>query len=301
MEHEEQISKSVFDSQTLDTMKTFILEDNNPSRNLFKQYIREDNPELEVIGEAENLRTARAMLKELTPDLVLFDIDLPDGTSFDLLQELQEQNRLDFDIIFITAFGTQEYLVRALEFSALKYLRKPLNKQELREAVLKALERHQNRDIFMRQINMLLENTRNNHTSSGVIALPLLKGIIEMVDLSDILYVCTAKTGNITNIYLSSSSTPLACNRTIGQFKNLLSSQQSFIQVHESTIINLKSLKRFDPVERIVTLRDGSKIYSSRRYAKTLKDYLMKEENQLEAPAPTNLRSWFQRFMGKRI
>jgi two-component system LytT family response regulator len=281
-------------------MKTFIVEDNKPSLEMSRKFIEEDNPELEIIGEASSLRESRAFLMNHEPELVLLDIEIIGGTSFDLLDEMNAIGKLHFDIIFITAFDTQEYLVKAIEFSALKYLKKPLNRHEFREAVLKALERHQNRETFLRQINLLIENTRNNSFVSSVIALPLTKGIIEMVDMDDILYVTSAKAVGHSAVFLSTSAAPLLCNRSIGHFKNLLNTQQTFFQVHESSIINVKAMRRFDPVERVVTMRDGTKIIASRRYARLLKDYLMKEEAISIPGELDNLKNWLHRLIGRR-
>jgi two-component system, LytTR family, response regulator len=287
-------------NQTRKKMKTFIVEDNEPSRLLLRQFIKEDNPELEIVGEATTLREARAFLLNDTPQLVLLDIELPDGTSFDLLEELNAVGKIHFDIIFITAFGTQEYLVRALEFSALKYLNKPLNRHEFRASVLKALEQQESREIFLRQINMLIENTRKNSLSSDVIALLLIRGVIEMVGLDEILYISSNKSGGNSTVYLSTSATPLQCIKSIGQFSNLLKNHPSFFQVHESTIINIKALKRFDSVEKIITMRNGAKIIASRRYAKLLKDYLINGEQESNKLDMSNIRQWFHRIIGRR-
>jgi len=266
-------------------MKTFILEDNQSSRDLFRKYLREDSPEIIVTGEAANLREARAFLARETPDLVLFDIDLPDGTSFDLLQELSEADRIDFDIIFITAFGTQEYLVQALEFSALKYLSKPLDRKELRKAVQKALERHQDKQLFVQQISTLLQNSKHFQPLTDNIAIPLSGGLIEMVKAREILYITSYAKGTMSQVFLRDKEKPLTSNRALGQFIRLLTNGFPFIQIHESCLLNVNALRRYDPAEKTVLLHNGTVLHASRRYGKLLKEQLLGEQHEDDLPS----------------
>jgi len=268
-------------------MKTFILEDNQSSRDLFRKYLREDSPEIIVTGEAANLREARAFLARETPDLVLFDIDLPDGTSFDLLQELSEADQIDFDIIFITAFGTQEFLVQALEFSALKYLSKPLDRKELRKAVQKALDRHYDKQSFVQQISMLLQNSKQPQPVSDNIAIPLSGGLIEMVRAREILYIASYAKGTMSQVFLRDKEKPLTSNRALGQFIRLLTNGFPFIQIHESYLINTNALRRYDPAEKTVLLQNGTVLHASRRYGKLLKEQLLGENSEGLPPLST--------------
>lgn len=280
-------------------MKTFILEDNQSSRDLFRKYLGEDSPELKIVGEAASLKEARAFLARETPDLVLFDIDLPDGTSFDLLQELSDGDGIDFDIIFITAFNTQENICQALEFAALKYLSKPLNRQELRRAVEKALTRHRDKQMMLQQIRNLLWNTRPVQPLVENVAIPLSDGNIEMVNYRDIQYIATYSKGKKSQVFLKDKAKPLISNRTLGQFVDLLTGGLPFIQIHESHLINLNALHRYNLVERTVLLKNGTVLPAARRFGKHLKERLLGEHDAaVITPSESNLlaRVWRKLF-----
>ncbi len=280
-------------------MKTFILEDNQSSRDLFRKYLGEDSPELKIIGEAASLEEARAFLARETPDLVLFDIDLPDGTSFDLLQELTDRDGIDFDIIFITAFDTQENIRQAMEFAALKYLSKPLNRHALRKAVGKALTRHRDKQMMLQQIRNLLRNTRPTPPTVENVAIPLTDGNIEMVNHRDILYIATYSKGKKSQVYLKDKAKPLISNRALGQFVDLLTGGLPFIQIHESHMINLNALQRYSLTERTVLLKNGVVLAVSRRCVKQLKERILGENDDTPVtPVEGNLiaRVWRKLF-----
>lgn len=264
-------------------MKVFIVEDEPLSLELYKEYLRQDSPEAALIGEATNLRQAREFLAHHEPDLALLDIRMDEdrGTTFDLLQELQSAGRLGFDIIFITAHGVQEYMLQALEFSALKYITKPVNRAEFRQAIEKALERQDDRETLARQIGMLLDRTRPTNPAPARIAIPLLKGVIEMVDLRDILYIRSYQQATMTQVFLEHLPVALNCTRPIGKFRDILTPAQGFFSIHESTLVNLNKLQRYDPNEKTATLTNGAVLIASRRGGQALRQFILEE-----TPAP---------------
>lgn len=272
-------------------MKVLIVEDEQPSLELYKEYLRLDFPELELTGAATNLRQAREILSRETPDLALLDIRLDEdkSTIFELLEELQTTDRLNFDLIFVTAHGVQEYMLQALEFSALKYITKPVNRTELRQAVEKALDRQADRETIARQLGLLLERTRASGPALPArMAVPLLKGLIEMVELRDILYIHSYQQGTMTQLFLNHQTTPLNCTRTIGKFREILGPAQGFFPIHESTLLNLNQLQRYDPNEKTATLVNGAVLFASRRGGQALRQYLL-EHGQATAEAAAEL------------
>lgn len=259
-------------------MKVFIVEDDIHSLELYKEYLQRDSPEVEVVGQATNLQQAREFFMQQEPELALLDIRMDEdrGTTFDLLRELQLAGRLNFDFIFVTSHGIQEYMLQAIELSALKYLTKPVNRAEFREAIKKALERQADRETLARQVDMLLARAQEEGpTAPGRIAIPLLKGVIEMAALQDILYIQSFQEGTMSQVFLENHPSPLNSTRPIGKFRQILTPAQSFFQIHESTLANLDKLQRYNHGERSVILIDGTVLYASKRGGRALRQYLL--------------------------
>lgn len=285
-------------------MKTIIIEDEIESLRLYKEYLRQDNPEITVVGEATNLAEARQLLSQHLPDLALLDIriDADNSTTFELLEELKAADRLEFDIIFITAMGTGEYILQALEYSFLKYITKPVKRQQFREAILKALERKHDRDTFTRQVGIMLETIRQSRSIElTTIAIPVLRGMIEMININDILYICSYQRGTMTQVYMKGKEKPLVSVRSIGQFRSLLAGAGDFFQIHESIIIYLPALRRYDPSERAATMRNGKVLYASVRAGRQLRNHLLKGEYpEGERLDEKGLLQWVWRLLGRK-
>jgi RNA polymerase sigma factor (sigma-70 family) len=136
-------------------IKAIIVEDEPKNIRILKDQLQHHCPDLTVIGSAENIKSALSLIEVLKPDLVFLDIEMPYGNAFDLLESIENVN---FEIIFITAFS--EYAIKAFKYSAIDYLLKPLDIDELIEAVEKATKRIGDKTINSR-VKILLENIFN--------------------------------------------------------------------------------------------------------------------------------------------
>ena len=114
--------------------KILIVDDENPTRQLIKKMIDSFGLNLDVYTDGENVKTAISAIERIQPDLVILDIQMPDGNGFDVLKAIPDKK---FEVIFITAF--QEYAIQAIKFSALDYILKPFASDELKAALLKAI------------------------------------------------------------------------------------------------------------------------------------------------------------------
>ncbi|MEK7255666.1 MAG: LytTR family DNA-binding domain-containing protein [Bacteroidota bacterium] len=287
-------------------MKIVILEDYPSHRENLRNALLEYFPGVSI-REAAGLEEARLLLSNDPPDLALLDIEM-DGdrrNTFDLLQELDEQDRLCFDIIFITAYGYQEYLLQAMEYAALKYLRKPLNEKELKAAVEKAKRRKSSRETVARQIRLLLEQSRQPSQPFEVIALPLMsldeESEIEMVKLKDIQFIETCMNGKKTQVFLKGETKPLICDYAMPDFRKKLPFPIPFFQIHESRIVNLEAAKRYNATTFKLTLHGRTEpLQASREKGGRLKYYM---ENgslpNVELEDERKVWSWIWRILGK--
>lgn len=234
-------------------IRSVIVEDELAAREVLKNYLSKYCPQVEVIGEAQNIKDAVPMLHELQPELVFLDVEMPFGNAFDVLEACKE---LQFETIFVTAFS--EYSLKALNQSAAYYLLKPISIEELIIAVNKVHEHLLNHEIFNRN-KIIVENFRETKPEKQQVILPTLEGF-EVVKMEEI--VRLRGNGNFTDIYLSNGNKKMVC-RFLKHFAEIL--PHPFVRVHKSHIINSNCVKSYNKGGTL-TLNDGSEIEVSPTY-----------------------------------
>jgi len=210
--------------------------------------------EIEVIGEADEQETAKERIENLSPDVVFLDIRMPSGIEgFKLLESIENKK---FLVVFVTAF--KEYAIKAFHANAVHYLMKPIDIDDLREAVNKLVEANQ---IFTENpenystYEKTLENLSTNiidQSLSNRIAISHAKGI-KIVEDNDISYL--KANGNCTEIYFDDSQRYLD-TRTLKIYEEILT-ERKFFRIHKSYIINLKYLKEYLSEDGHFAILDG--------------------------------------------
>ena len=145
-----------------------VIEDEEYSRRMLLEMLREHCPQINVVAEADSVKTGLAAIAEQKPRLVFLDIELHSETSFEILEKLPEIN---FELIFTTAFD--HYALKAIKFCAIDYLLKPIDLIELQIAIAKA-EKRLDREYLNKNLEALLENMKSGSQNSHKIALPTL-------------------------------------------------------------------------------------------------------------------------------
>lgn len=274
-------------------MKAIIVEDTPDALEYLKELVDEECPQIELIGEAKNLEEAEQLIKTQQPELVFLDIEMWGGmTSFDLLKKLEKEDALNFQIIFVTAHGNFNYAIKAMEYSALDYLTKPVERQKLREAVDKAVAKHKNREQWMQQMELLFEST-GSRTAPKSIAIPLTKGAVEIVQPDEIAWL-ESRT-EVTNIHLQNGET-LAAMRNIGHFAKLLIPQFPFFQISQSAVVFIPYVRRYNHNELTVTLKNGQALFASRRGGQDFRQYLLNNEAGLLEEGNNQLKDMFRKL-----
>ncbi|MFZ0598089.1 MAG: LytTR family DNA-binding domain-containing protein [Flavobacterium sp.] len=238
---------------TIQKIRSVIVEDELAAREVLKNYLGKYCPQVEVIGEAQNIKEAVPMLHELKPQLVFLDVEMPFGNAFDVLEACKD---LQFETIFVTAFS--EYSLKALNQSAAYYLLKPISIEELIVAVNKVQHQIMNHEIFNRN-KIIVENFHEAKPEKQQVILPTLEGF-EVVKMEEI--VRLRGNGNFTDLYLNNGSKKMVC-RFLKHFSEIL--PLPFIRVHKSHIINMNCVKSYNK-GGIVTLNDGAEIEVSPTY-----------------------------------
>lgn len=237
-------------------IKALIVDDEGNARETLKMLVEQHTSNVEIFGMADSAETAYKMINELQPDLVFLDVEMPKGNGFDLLEHFDKVN---FQVIFTTAYG--HYAIKAIKFSALDYLLKPIDIDELRMAIDKVREHiaEQRNESENESIKTLIENL--NNTSMRKIAIPDLEGIT-FVDIDDIIR-CEADR-NYTCIHLQNGR-KLLSSKVLKEYEKLFTDYQ-FIRLHNSHIINLRHVKRYIKGEGgTVIMSDESSVDVSRR------------------------------------
>ncbi|HSK12795.1 MAG TPA: LytTR family DNA-binding domain-containing protein [Phnomibacter sp.] len=218
-------------------MKACIIDDEKNSREVLELMLAENHPEIMIAGTASNISEALTLVTEVKPDIIFLDIEMPGGTGFDLVRQLQEPLP---EIIFCTAYG--HYAIKAIECSALAYLLKPVSSTKLAAAIHKAqmktsaLEKKLQIKVLEEQLDPAKEPTRfllNTTEDTKVIRF-------------DEVLCCVAES-NYTRIYLA-DGTKFTASKTLKEFESILSKHQ-FFRIHHSYLVNLNYIKRIDKTE----------------------------------------------------
>jgi two-component system LytT family response regulator len=215
-------------------LRAVIVEDEKHSRETLKNLLEEFCVDIDVVGLASSVTEAVNTISSLKPDVVFLDIELQTGTGFDVLNQLVTFN---FEVIFTTAFD--QYAIKAVKFSSLDYLLKPIDLEELQNAVAKARTK-KNQDVYKKQLETLMLNLKQRKPTLNKICLATSDGY-EFIEVNDILY-CKAE-GSYTNFVLKNNESILV-SKHLKEYENMLL-EQDFMRVHNSFLINLKEVKKY--------------------------------------------------------
>jgi two-component system, LytTR family, response regulator len=223
-----------------------IVEDEKNSRELLKSIILKECPEINLLGEAENIKEGVELVKTMKPQLLFLDISMPDGTGFDLLSQLGSQK---MDIIFTTA--TDKFALKAIKYSAVDYLLKPLDTEELKAAVKKIIEK-KDATPNIENLNFLISHLKQQDELFQKITLPT-GNIVR----------CEAE-GSYTYFYINSGK-KFMVSASLKHYEDLLP-ESDFIRVHHHHLINMNHVTRFLKQDGgYAIMSDGAQIEVSRR------------------------------------
>lgn len=242
-----------------------IIDDEERARNSLSAAIQSFCPGVEIIGQASNVLEGVALIKELQPELVFLDIEMPEYNGFELFQFLPEIN---FDIIFVTAYS--QYAIRAFEVSAMDYLLKPIDVTALQKAVDKVKQK-QSHTTVQKRLEVLKDSFINEEIKK--ISLPMADGLL-FVEVKDI--VCLEADGAYTYVCLQNGSRILV-SKKIKFFEDVLSGRPNFFRPHRSYMININFIRKYTRAESTILMDNNAQIAISRdlksQFEALLKEY----------------------------
>lgn len=211
-------------------LTSIIVEDEETSRQILKNYLQKYCPNVEVLGEAANIDDALVLIRNNDLDLVFLDVEMPYGNAFDLLEKVGDVN---FETIFVTAY--YHYAIDALNAHASYYLMKPISIDELIKAVDYVTDIKTKENAL--QDEVLVPKTQS---INGKITIPQQSGF-EVLNTADILY-CKAD-DNYTEIYLNTNKRKIV-SKTLKYFEEALN-DSSFARVHKSYLVNVNEVVKY--------------------------------------------------------
>jgi two-component system, LytTR family, response regulator len=228
--------------------KVLIIDDETRTRDLIARMIDSFGFDIETIPEGENVQSGIAAIEKYDPDIVFLDIQMPDGTGFDVIRSIENKH---FEVIFITAH--EEFAIKAIKFSALDYLLKPVDTTELKAALEKALIAVDDRSESS-QFEALQKNIQPNEKRRLVLKT---QESVHVVELDQIIR-CEADR-NYTSFFLLDNKKILV-SKTLKEYETLLSAH-NFLRVQQSHLVNIDYVDRYDKKNGgAVVMKDGSEV-----------------------------------------
>lgn len=245
-----------------------LIDDDANLRNGMRSLLERYAPEIMIIGEADNVKSGIEAMENLQPQVVFLDIQLGDGTGFDILEDIaQKRGKSTSHIVFITAH--EQYAVKAFRFSALDFLLKPVDPEELEKVIVKIKNVLTKNDNYA-HIDLLLENIRKKVDNFKRIALSTSDGI-HLFEISDIIR-CESE-DNYTKFYIKNNK-PILISKTLKEYEEMLT-EHGFERIHQSHLINLSYLKSYIKKDGgYVVMADNSNLPISKRKKERLQEVL---------------------------
>src|ERR1051326_7627958 len=213
-------------------LRTILIDDDQSNLSSLSEKLAKHCPQVQIVAQCDNAQDGIMAIDSLQPDMVFLDIEMPVMNGFVMLQQITHKN---FELIFVTAYD--HYAIKAIRYSALDYLVKPVEIEELKAAVTKAEANRSNRSSHL-QLELLLEQL--NKKQLRRITIPTTEGL-QFINVEDIVYL--EASNNYTNIFLSTNQKFLV-SRTLKDFEEMLPGE-TFLRIHHSNIINKYYVEKY--------------------------------------------------------
>ena len=234
-------------------IKILIVDDEAAAGNILKILIEKHIALPTAIKYCDNAKDALGLLEAFSPTVVMLDIEMPKMNGFDFLNMATKSN---FDVIFTTAYD--QYAIKAIRFSALDYLLKPIDVLELQNVLNRHIIKHQNQNQQL-LVSNLLTNLQQKDPENFKLALSTMEGV-SFFEPSEIMY-CEAE-NNYTRFVFTSNKNMLV-SKTLGEYEDLLA-DHGFLRIHKSFLVNARYVTKVDR-DGLLLMKDGKQLTISKR------------------------------------
>lgn len=216
-------------------LKALIIDDEAKARRILHSFIGDYCPQLQVAGEAGDVVEAVKLIQKEQPDIIFLDIEMPGYNGFQLLEFFDD---IRFEVVFVTAYS--EFALKAFQVSAVDYLLKPLQIDQLIRAVEKA-EKIRGHSLIRERLETLKANLEEQKIKRIVV--PVSEGSL-FIEIKDI--VCLKSEGSYVNIFLKDGNKILV-SRNIKDYENQLTTEEGFFRTHRSFLVNTRYVRSISP------------------------------------------------------
>ena len=255
-----------------------IVEDNSDNIATLKYALSQTPYHITVVAEAKNADEAYRVLSDDRVELAFLDIQLRDSTIFSVLEKLFQEGKTLPDLVFTTAHGSFENALKAIQFACLDFVTKPFSHEDIEHAVQRYLNKKEIKQNKGTEIGFLLQLLRNDIQSPKTMAVQLQRGIIEIVDLANMLYIEADE--NISVVHLSNNQ-KLHSSKNFGHYLALLTDKKEFVQIGKSCLVNLTHVKQYNHQDKSLRLKNNESLVVSHRFSKSLHKYLLNNQKDL--------------------
>lgn len=247
-------------------IKAVIIDDEIAIQEMNSRLLADYFPEIELVGLADSIKTGVELITRQNPDLVLLDIELTDGTGFQLLQKLQPYN---FKVVFITGFDS--FAIKAIKFSAIDYILKPVNETEFQQAVQRAVELINKNENTQPQVEVLMNSFKKEFKNKKLVLRT--SESLHIINISDI-YFC--KSDNSYTTFYFEGNEKILVSKSLKDYEGLLA-DYGFFRPHQSFLVNLNHIKKVDKTDGgFIIMENKKEIPVSLRQMKNLVGLLEK-------------------------
>lgn len=246
----------------MEKIKTIIIDDEEPARRALRNIIEQYCPDIDCLGEATNIPDGVKLIHKTNPQLVLLDIEMPGYNGFELLDFIKD---VDFEIIFITAYS--EYAIKAFEVSAIDYLLKPVNIDQLNTALEKVNQKLHAANM-QKRVELFKENQNSNDFTR--IALPVSDGLL-FIEVPEIIML--EADGAYTHVWLRNGSKILV-SKKLKFFEDVLSARKHFYRPHRSFVVNFNFVAKYNKGESSLIMDNKISVPVSKEKKSDLEDML---------------------------
>ena len=235
-------------------IRCVIVEDEEMARRVLKSLLAQYCKDVMVCAEADDITSGQEMIEAFRPDLVFLDIEMPGGSGFKLLSNIQD---IDFEVVFITAY--EQFAIKAIRHDALDYLLKPVDPKELVAAVEKVKDAKYKKTL-KRQYDSLLKNIDPEQLVVRKISIST-SDKIHLIEVDDII---RCESDNYYTIIFFKDGTSLMVSKTLKEMEQKLE-EYDFVRTHKSHLVNMRCIMNFIKDEMMVVMTDGVKVPVSKR------------------------------------
>ncbi|NOT36388.1 MAG: response regulator transcription factor [Saprospiraceae bacterium] len=255
-----------------------IIEDNSDIIQTLKYTLAQLSVPVTVIELAQTVDDAYRALKNEKVDLAFLDIQLREGTIFEALEKLFKEGHKLPELVFITAHGSFENALKAIQFACLDFVTKPFDTPDIEAAVKRFLDKkttmQQNQQT---QVGFLLQLMRGDIQSLKSIAIALPKGVIELVDLQQIVYIQADE--NMSHVHMSTGKV-LHSTKHLGHYVELFTGNPDFFQISKSCLLNILHLSQYNHQDKSVKLKTNESLTVSHRFSRGLHKFLLNNQHK---------------------